>query len=71
MGFSGTTAVLLYHVSVYWYSNSSTVYVTLVYTTPYLEYHPPIVCHPGGHYSKILNDHPSYYPGDGVYIHTP
>ena len=27
-----------------------------VYTTHHLVYHPPTVYHPGGHYSKILND---------------
>ena len=36
----------------------------------HLAYHTPTVYHPGGHYFKILDDHPSYHPGYGLY-HTP
>lgn len=46
------SSLALYHVP----------YVAIKHS-PHLVHHTTIVYHPGGHYSKILNIHPSYNPG--------
>ena len=52
------------------YCSDELPYITAVYTTPHLVHHTPTVYRPGGRYFKILNDHPSYHRGYGVY-HPP